>query len=62
MSFFIGVDLGQVSEATALVVVESNTLEHIRTEEVYERTCITYRSVYRGKDGEEVTEIGRAHV
>lgn len=56
MSFYIGVDLGQVSEPTALVVVEADTLEVIRTEEIYSEDSITYQSVYRGKDGMEVTD------
>ncbi len=56
MSFFIGVDLGQVSEPTALVVVESNTLERVRSEKVYDESWITFRSVYRGRDGMETTE------
>jgi len=56
MSFYIGVDLGQVSEPTALVVVESDTLELIRTEEIYSEDSIAYQSVYRDKGGKEITD------
>ena len=56
MSFYIGVDLGQVSEPTAIAIIQSDTLEYLRTEKIYEPEWITYRSVYRGKDGKETTE------
>ncbi len=56
MTFFVGVDLGQVSEPTAIVVVESDTLENVRTAEIYEKDWITYQPVYRGRDGKETTK------
>ncbi len=56
MSFFVGVDLGQVSEATAIVIVESDTLEQIRTVKIYEKDWITYQPIYRGRDGKETME------
>jgi hypothetical protein len=60
VTFFIGLDLGQVSEPTALVVVESDTLEQIRTDKIYKKDWITYQPVYRGRDGKETTEQPQA--
>ena len=56
MSFVIGVELGQVSDVTAIAVVESLTLPFLRTEEIRERRWVSLRSVYQGPDGKEVRE------
>ena len=56
MSFVIGVELGQVSDVTAIAVVESLTLPFLRTEEIRERRWVSLRPVYQGPDGKEVRE------
>ncbi len=56
MTFFIGVELGQVSDVTAIAVVESLTLPFLRTEEIRERRWVSLRPVYQGPDGKEVRE------
>lgn len=37
VSFFVGVELGQVSDVTAIAVLESLTLPYLRTEKIRER-------------------------
>jgi len=56
LSFVIGVELGQVSDVTAIAVVESLTLPFLRTEEIRERRWVSLRPVYQGPDGKEVRE------
>ena len=56
MSFVIGVELGQVSDVTAIAVVQSLTLPFLRTEEIRERRWVSLRPVYQGPDGKEVRE------
>ena len=56
MSFYVGLDLGQVSEPTAIAIVQSDTLEYLRTVKVYEPKWISFQPIYRGKDGKETTE------
>ena len=54
MSFFIGVELGQVSDVTALAVVESLTLPFLRTEEIYAENWVDVHPVYQAPDGGEI--------
>jgi hypothetical protein len=56
LSFVIGVELGQVSDVTAIAVVESLTLPFLRTEEIREERWVSLRPVYQGPDGKEVRE------
>jgi len=56
MSFFIGVELGQVSEVTAIAVVQSQTLKILRTEEVYRDRWVDMHPVYQARDGTETRE------
>ena len=56
MSFFIGVELGQVSDVTAIAVVQSLTLPFLRSEEIREKRWVTVRPVYQGPDGREVRD------
>ena len=56
VSFVIGVELGQVSDVTAIAVVQSLTLPFLRTEEIRERRWVSLRPVYQGPDGKEVRE------
>lgn len=56
MSFFLGVELGQVSDVTAIAVVESVTLKILRSERVREDHMETIRPVYQATDGREVRE------
>lgn len=56
MSFFVGVELGQVSDLTALAIVESLTLPHLRDEEVQNGRCIEVRPVFRAPDGTETRD------
>jgi hypothetical protein len=56
MSFFIGVELGQVSDVTAIAVVESLTLPILRSEEVRSRNWVSVHPVYRAPDGSETRE------
>lgn len=56
MSFFLGVELGQVSDVTALAVVQSSTLPYLRSEKVYKDRWVDVRPVYQAPDGSEVRE------
>ena len=56
MSFFIGVELGQVSDVTAIAVVQSQTLPILRSEEVYSRSWVSVQPVYQAPDGTETRE------
>ena len=56
MSFVIGVELGQVSDVTAIAVVESLTLPFLRTEEIRREGWIDVRPVYQAPDGTETRE------
>jgi hypothetical protein len=56
LSFVIGVELGQVSDVTAIAVVEALTLKFLRSETVREDGMETIRPVYEGLDGREVRE------
>src|ERR1035437_10022959 len=56
MTFFIGVELGQVSDVTALAVVESLTLPFLRSEEIHSKGWVSVQPVYQGPDGSEVRE------
>jgi hypothetical protein len=56
VGFFIGVELGQVSDVTALSVLESQVLPVFRTEEVYGEHWVDVHPIYRGGDGMEVRE------
>ena len=56
MSFFLGVELGQVSDVTAIAVVESLTLPILRSEEVRSRNWVSVHPVYRAADGSETRE------
>jgi hypothetical protein len=56
MGFFIGVELGQVSEVTALAVLESQVFPVLRTEEIYSERWVDYMPVYMGPDGKEVRQ------
>ena len=56
MSFVIGVELGQVSDVTAIAVVQSLTLRFLRSEKIREERWVSVRPVYQGPDGKEVRE------
>ena len=56
MSYFIGVELGQVSDVTAIAVVESLTLPILRSEEVYRDRWVDVHPVYQAPDGTETRE------
>jgi hypothetical protein len=56
LSFVIGVELGQVSDVTAIAVVESLTLKFLRTETIREDLMETMRPVYQAPDGREVRD------
>ena len=56
MSFFIGVELGQVSDVTAIAVVESLTLPLLRMDEEHSPRWVSVHPVYQGPDGKEVRE------
>lgn len=56
MSFVIGVELGRISDVTAIAVVESSTLPFLRSEEERSRGWVSVRRVYQGPDGKEVRE------
>ena len=56
MSFVIGVELGQVSDVTAMAVVESLTLPFLRSEEIRREGWIDVRPVYQAPDGTETRE------
>jgi hypothetical protein len=53
LSFVIGVELGQVSDVTAIAVVQSLTLPFLRTEKVRREGWIDVRPVYQAPDGTE---------
>jgi hypothetical protein len=56
MTFFIGVELGQVSDVTAIAVVDSQTLPFLRSEEIHSRGWVSVHPVYRAPDGSETRE------
>jgi hypothetical protein len=56
LSFVIGVELGQVSDVTAIAVVQSLTLRFLRSEKIREERWVSVRPVYQGPDGKEVRE------
>ena len=56
MTYFIGVELGQVSDVTAIAVVESLTLPCLRTERVRREGWIDVRPVYQAPDGSETRD------
>ena len=56
MTFFIGVELGQVSDVTAIAVVESLTLPIVRSEEVYRDCWVDVHPVYQAPDGSETRD------
>jgi hypothetical protein len=56
MSFVVGVELGQVSDVTAIAVVESLTLPLLRSEEIRERRWVSVRPVYQAPDGSETRQ------
>jgi hypothetical protein len=56
MSFVIGVELGQVSDVTAIAVLESLTLPFLRSEEEHSRGWVSVNPVYQGPNGNEVRE------
>jgi hypothetical protein len=56
LSFVIGVELGQVSDVTAIAIVQSLTLTFLRSEEIRERRWVSVRPVYQGPDGKEVRD------
>jgi hypothetical protein len=56
MTFFIGVELGQVSDMTAVAVVESLTLPYLRTEKIRHRRWVDVHPVYRAPDGSETRD------
>ena len=56
MSFVIGVELGQVSDVTAIAVVDSQTLPFLRSEEIHSRGWVSVQPVYQAPDGSETRE------
>ena len=57
MAFIVGIDLGLVAEPTAVVVVEANTLPHVRNQRVYEsHGWMRDEPVFRLPDGRETNE------
>lgn len=56
MSFFLGVELGQVSDMTALAVVESQTLQFLRTDKVRQENWVDVYPVYQALDGTETRD------
>jgi hypothetical protein len=56
VSFFIGVELGQVSDVTAIAVVQSLTLRFLRSEEIRTNNWVSVQPVYQGPDGKEVRD------
>jgi hypothetical protein len=56
MSFFIGVELGQVSDVTAVSVVESRTLPILRSERTRSGNWVSVDPVYQAPDGTETLE------
>jgi hypothetical protein len=56
MSFFIGVELGQVSDVTAIAVVESLTLPFLRIEKIRRGDWVDVGPVYQAPDGTETRE------
>jgi hypothetical protein len=53
VSFFLGVELGQVSVVTAVAVVESLTLPFLRSERIRTNNWVSVQPVYRAPDGSE---------
>jgi hypothetical protein len=56
MSFFVGVELGQASEVTAIAIVESLTLPILRSETIRREGWVDVRPVYQAPDGTETRE------
>ena len=56
MSFVIGVELGQVSDVTAIAIVQSLTLPFLRSEEIHSERWVSVHPVYQGPNGKEVRE------
>ena len=56
MSFVIGVELGQVSDITAIAVVQSLTLPFLRSEKTRTEGWVNVRPVYQAPDGTETRE------
>lgn len=56
MSFVIGVELGQVSDVTAIAVVEALTLPFLRSEEIRREGWVSVGPVYQAPDGTETRE------
>lgn len=56
MSFFLGVELGQVSDVTALAVVESLTLPFLRSENIRTNNWVSVQPVYQAPDGSETRD------
>jgi hypothetical protein len=56
MTFFIGVELGQVSDVTAIAVVQCLTLRFLRSEEIRTNNWVSVQPVYQGPDGKEVRD------
>jgi hypothetical protein len=56
LSFVIGVELGQVSDVTAIAVVESLTLPFLRSEEIRREGWVSVGPVYQAPDGTETRE------
>lgn len=56
MSFVIGVELGQVSDVTAIAVVESLTLPYLRSEKIRREGWVDVRPVYQAPDGTETRD------
>jgi len=56
VSFVIGVELGQVSDVTAIAVVESLTLPYLRTESIRREGWVDVRPVYQAPDGTETLD------
>jgi len=56
VTFFVGVELGQVSDMTALAVVEALTLPILRSEKVYSDGWVDVHPVYQAPDGTETRE------
>ena len=56
MAYFIGVELGQVSDVTAVSVVESQTLPFLRSEKTRSGNWVSVDPIYQAPDGSETRE------
>ena len=56
MKVFLGVELGQVSDVTAIAVVESRTFPILRSEKTYGDRWVDVHPVYQAPDGTETRE------